>query len=87
MIYILFVGYIGDVSGNVQSLGQSGRLVQTQGISAIPRAETSHMATAQPSATSWRTSSRRMPEPPPATTVILPEKSFIGDPPLLSERL
>jgi len=42
------------------------------------RAETSHIATLQPSATSWRTSSRPMPVPPPVTTAVLPEKSFIG---------
>ena len=48
------------------------------------RAETSHIATLQPSATSWRTSSRPMPVPPPVTTAVLPEKSFIGCvPPIL----
>src|SRR6478736_6316760 len=44
----------------------------------MPCIDTSHMATWQPSATSRRTSSRPIPEPPPVTTAILPEKSFIG---------
>src|ERR1700757_42112 len=46
-------------------------------VSAIPAAETSHIATLQPSATSWQTSSRPIPEPPPVTTAILPAKSLI----------
>src|SRR4051812_22516296 len=43
-------------------------------------AETSHMATLQPSATSWRASSRPMPVPPPVITAIFPAKSFMGIP-------
>ena len=50
-------------------------------VSAMSSAETSHMATLQPSATSWRTSSRPMPVPPPVTTAILPAKSFMWFPP------
>src|SRR3954463_8871100 len=50
---------------------------QSCAVSARPRAETSHIATWQPWATSWRTSSRPMPDPPPVTTAILPENSFI----------
>jgi len=46
-------------------------------VSAIPSSETSHIATLQASAASWRTSSRPMPEPPPVTTAIFPAKSFI----------
>ena len=41
-------------------------------------ADTSHMATLQPSAASWRTSSRPIPVPPPVTTAILPAKESIG---------
>src|SRR5437868_4694932 len=47
-------------------------------VTAIFSAETSHMATLQPSAISWRASSRPMPVPPPVTTAILPAKSFIA---------
>ena len=36
------------------------------------------MATLQPSAMSWRASSRPMPVPPPVTTAIRPAKSFMG---------
>src|SRR6185503_8889181 len=46
-------------------------------VSAIDCAVTSHIATLQPSATSCRTSSRPMPEPPPVTTASLPAKSFM----------
>src|SRR6185437_1238864 len=46
--------------------------------------ERSHMATLQPSATSWRASSRPMPVPPPVTTAIFPLKSFIRTRPSLS---
>src|SRR5437879_2448622 len=46
-------------------------------VSAMLRAETSHMATLQPSAMSWRASSRPIPVPPPVTTAILPAKSFM----------
>src|SRR5260221_13134974 len=46
-------------------------------VSARPVGETSHIATLQPSATSWRTSSRPIPLPPPVTTAILPAKSFM----------
>src|SRR5690242_2677556 len=41
-------------------------------------ADTSHIATLQPSATSWRASSRPMPVPPPVMTAILPAKSFMS---------
>jgi hypothetical protein len=36
----------------------------------------------QASATSWRTSSRPIPEPPPVKTAILPANSFMCDPSL-----
>src|SRR5471030_532378 len=51
---------------------------QSRSVSARPLAETSHMAMLTPSATSWRTSSRPMPEPPPVTTAIRPARSFIA---------
>src|SRR6516162_6733446 len=41
-------------------------------VSARPVGETSHIATLQASATSWRTSSRPIPLPPPVTTAVLP---------------
>src|SRR5215470_13547084 len=44
-------------------------------VSAIASADTSHIATLQPSATSCRASSRPMPVPPPVMTAILPAKS------------
>src|SRR5882762_2329284 len=47
-------------------------------VSAIADAETSHMATLQPSATSWRASSRPMPVPPPVMTAIRPARSFMS---------
>src|SRR5215468_85531 len=50
-------------------------------VSAIAAADTSHMATLQPSATSWRASSRPMPVPPPVMTAILPARSFMHAPP------
>src|SRR6202022_4135182 len=50
---------------------------QSRFVSAIASAKTSQVATLQPSATSWRTSSRPIPLPPPVTTAILPAKSFI----------
>src|SRR6185437_8110352 len=46
-------------------------------VSAIASAETSHIATLQPSATSWRASSRPIPVPPPVMTAIFPAKSFM----------
>src|SRR5437764_14208634 len=46
-------------------------------VSAIASAETSHIATLQPSATSWRASSRPMPVPPPVITAVFPAKSFM----------
>ena len=49
-------------------------------VSAMFLAETSHMATLQPSAISWRASSRPMPVPPPVTTANLPAKSFMRFP-------
>src|SRR6202012_5541859 len=48
--------------------------------SPIDFAETSHMATLQPSAISWRASSRPMPVPPPVTTAKRPAKSFMSFP-------
>src|SRR5471032_3021109 len=53
---------------------------QSRSVSARPLAETSHIAMLTPSATSWRTSSRPMPEPPPVTTAIRPARSFITYP-------
>src|SRR5476649_416432 len=53
---------------------------QSRSVSARPLTETSHMAMLTPSATSWRTSSRPMPEPPPVTTAIRPARSFITYP-------
>src|SRR5882757_7894383 len=50
-------------------------------VSARPVGETSHVATLQASATSWRTSSRPIPEPPPVTTAVLPTNSFMCAPP------
>src|SRR5580704_3111133 len=50
-------------------------------VSASPVGETSHIATLQASATSWRTSSRPIPEPPPVTTAVLPTNSFMCAPP------
>src|SRR4029079_13700809 len=46
-------------------------------VSAIASAETSHIGTLQPSATSWRASSRPMPVPPPVITANFPANSFI----------
>src|SRR5690348_4644099 len=46
-------------------------------VSAKPVGETSHIATLQASATSWRTSSRPIPLPPPVTTAVLPANSVI----------
>src|SRR5476651_848066 len=51
---------------------------QSRSVSASPDTETSHIAMLTPSATSWRTSSRPMPEPPPVTTAIRPARSFIA---------
>ena len=39
--------------------------------------ETSHIATLQASATSWRTNSRPIPLPPPVTTAVLPANSVM----------
>jgi adenylate cyclase len=50
---------------------------QSRLVSTIAAAKTSHIATLQPSATSWRTTSRPIPLPPPVTTAILPSKSFM----------
>src|SRR5499425_3121401 len=46
-------------------------------VSARPVGETSHVATLQASATSWRTSSRPIPPPPPVTTAVLPTNSVM----------
>src|SRR6516162_10130228 len=46
-------------------------------VSAWPVGETSHIATLQASATSWRTSSRPIPLPPPVTTAVLPANSVM----------
>src|SRR5215470_9121961 len=46
-------------------------------VSARPVGETSHVATLQASATSWRTSSRPIPLPPPVTTAVLPANSVM----------
>jgi hypothetical protein len=51
-------------------------------VSAIPSTARSHIETLQASATSWRTSSRPIPEPPPVTTAILPANSFMCAPSL-----
>jgi hypothetical protein len=51
-------------------------------VSAIVSIETSHIATLQPSATSWRASSRPMPVPPPVITANFQVKSFIAAPDL-----
>src|SRR5215475_14964561 len=51
-------------------------------VSARPVGETSHIETLQASATSWRTSSRPIPEPPPVTTAILHANSFMCAPSL-----
>src|ERR1700704_5524196 len=52
---------------------------QSRLVSASALAEISHIATLQPSAASWRASSRPMPVPPPVMTAIFPAKSFIVD--------
>src|ERR1700745_3405562 len=46
-------------------------------VSARPVGETSHIATLQASATSWRTSSRPIPLPLPVTTAVLPTNSVM----------
>src|SRR5215831_18663590 len=46
-------------------------------VSARPVGETSHIATLQASAASWRTSSRPIPLPPPVTTAVLPANSVM----------
>src|SRR5262252_3933154 len=46
-------------------------------VSARPAGETSHVATLQASATSWRTNSRPIPLPPPVTTAVLPANSVM----------
>src|SRR5713226_7666839 len=46
-------------------------------VSARPVGATSHSATLQASATSWRTSSRPIPLPPPVTTAVLPANSVM----------
>src|SRR6185312_16787505 len=50
---------------------------QSRLVSAIVLADTSHIATLQPSATSWRASSRPMPVPPPVMTAVFPAKTFM----------
>src|SRR3954468_4962458 len=50
-------------------------------VSARPVGETSLIATLQASATSWRTSSRPIPLPPPVTTAVLPANSVMCAPP------
>src|SRR3954470_13385668 len=50
---------------------------QSRLVSAMASAETSHIATLQPSATSWRASSRPIPVPPPVMTAVFPAKSFM----------
>src|SRR5215472_13808478 len=50
---------------------------QSLRVSARPVGETSHIATLQASATSWRTSSRPIPLPPPVTTAVLPANSVM----------
>ncbi len=55
-------------------------------VSAIAAADTSHMAMLQPSATSWRASSRPMPVPPPVMTAIRPARSFMRFPSVVIER-
>src|SRR5215471_7466506 len=46
-------------------------------VSARPVGETSHVATLQASATSWRISSRPIPLPPPVITAVLPTNSVM----------
>jgi len=70
------IGHVGDMRGDAQALRQPRRFTEPL-VSAIAGAERSHIATLQPSATSWRTSSRPIPVPPPVTTAIRPAKSFI----------
>ena len=67
---------VGDVGGDAQALRQLS-LSQSRLVSAIASGETSHMATLQPSATSWRASSRPIPVPPPVMTANFPAKSFM----------
>jgi hypothetical protein len=75
-----FIGDIGDVRRDTQTVG-SRPASQNRFVSATASAKTSHVATLQPSATSWRTSSRPIPLPPPVTTAILPANSFMVVPP------
>ena len=53
---------------------------QSAFVSAMCSAETSQIATWQPSAASCFASSRPMPVPPPVITASLPRKSFISSP-------
>src|SRR5262245_50536571 len=61
-------------------------LRHSSSVSVMPGAETSHIATSQPSATSWRTSSRPIPLPPPVTTASLPAKVRIASLPVPQPR-
>jgi hypothetical protein len=79
------IGYIGNVGGDAQALAQSPA-AHNRWVSSIAGAKTSHIATLQPSAASWRTSSRPMPEPSPVTIAIRSVKSFIGDLPWITVR-
>ena len=66
---------VGDVGHERRDPGAGGRVGQGQRlVSAMSSADTSQIATWQPSALSWRASSRPMPVPPPVTTAIRPSK-------------
>jgi hypothetical protein len=80
-LYLRRVGHVGDVCGDAQVLRQSGGFAETLRLR-HPVSETSHIATLQASATSWRMNSRPIPEPPPVTTAVFPAKSFMTCPPL-----
>src|SRR5437762_13067500 len=70
------VRHIGEMCRDAQPLRHARRLAKPLRLG-HPSAETSHIATLQASATTWRTSSRPIPEPPPVTTAILPANSFM----------
>lgn len=78
--HLIFQRHVAQIVVIRKPLRQLLGLAQPLPVSAMFSAETSHMATLQPSATSCRTSSRPMPVPPPVTTAIFPAKSFIDVP-------
>jgi hypothetical protein len=78
------LGAVGGERYRRAGAGLAGIAAECRRESAIAGAETSHIATLQACAASWRTSSRPIPEPPPVTTAILPAKSFMSRLPWVS---